>query len=173
MSASVQQPALPVMGVNPTTNYRTLGPSGSSRSEFVTKKTFRNISAITRVLCRCLAGAARRALRLLGIDDPLSGRDVYQFYESVIAYLNWRIQSQRRKFVSWRNQPPEIGNLVHAINILNQILHSGQLAQVRTAEEIQLRVELGELLDRARAANRPDIVYKKSVQKVLARKAAA
>jgi hypothetical protein len=106
----------------------------------------------------------RKLLRAVG-SDPLNGRDVYQFYESVIAYLNWRVTSQRRKFTSWRNQPPELSDLAHAINILSQLLHSGTLYQI-TPEHQELKDELGRLLDEARKQARADSLP-------LARKAAA
>jgi hypothetical protein len=86
------------------------------------------------------------SLRIQPTTDAMPRRGC-DLLKSVIAYLNWRVESARVPFVSWRNQPAEVGCLTHAINLCNQALSDPRPAY--DAEREQLNAELGTLLRKA------------------------
>lgn len=105
--------------------------------------------------------------------ELLGSRDVYTFLESVRAYIDWRIASHKRRFISWRNQPPEVGNLVHAILLLNL---ASNAPAVFDADRAELFRSFGQEVERAKFASRCaslSLSPRKQVRSEVARRRAA
>ena len=67
--------------------------------------------------------------------------------DSAKAYLEWRVTSERRRFCSWRCQPQQVGDMMHAINILQRLIVAGPKP---SDEHRQIMQELGEALEQAK-----------------------
>lgn len=69
--------------------------------------------------------------------ELLADRDAFTFVESVKKYLDWRIAAHRQRFISWRNQPEEVGNLSHALWLINQAWSGNYTEQAKTLLRIE------------------------------------